>query len=195
MSEKHQLPATHELLDIVDEHGEPTGEVLDKRQIHKHGLRHRDVHVWVTDGVHVLEQQRTWDKAIMPGAWDVSVGGHVGAGESYLDAAVRETEEELGLALPRERFLEYGRLAVDMYFEPGLWKHSVVGGNFVVVERNLRLNDLSLQESEVLGARLYNIDELEQDLRSTETAGIHAPQPPELWALGIAAMRDAVARS
>ena len=91
MSERITPRTSGELLDVVDEHGEPTGQTLDKQIVHDQGIRHRDVHVWVTNGNELLQQQRTWDKTIMPGAWDISVGGHVSAGESYLDAAVRET--------------------------------------------------------------------------------------------------------
>jgi len=183
-----------ELLDIVDANGEPTGEQLDKAEIHRRELLHRDVHVWITDGQNILEQQRAFDKTIMPGKWDIAVGGHVAAGESYLEAAVRETEEELGLRLPPERFIPAGRLAVDMVLTgrpQRHWHHRVVGDNFVVVERNLNLDDLRLQESEVVGARLYPIDRLEADLQRFDTAGRHARQPLELWQLGIAAMRAA----
>jgi isopentenyl-diphosphate Delta-isomerase len=189
MSERIQ--PSGELLDLLNDAGNPTGEQLDKAEIHSKGLWHRDVHVWVTDGQNVLQQQRAWDKKIMPGEWDISVGGHVAAGETTLDAAVRETTEELGLDFPRERFIRAGSLPVEMAM-PGGWTHRVHGDNFVVVERNLRAEGLTLQTGEVLGARLYPIDQLEADLASPETTGRHAPQPLELWALGIAAMREAV---
>ncbi|HYH75026.1 MAG TPA: NUDIX domain-containing protein [Candidatus Saccharimonadales bacterium] len=182
----------HELLDIVSLDGQPTGQLIDKAVIHDQGLWHRDVHVWVTNGRDILQQQRAWDKTIMPGEWDVSVGGHVGAGESYLDAAQRETAEELGLDRPAERFIRAGILAVDMAMGPTGWRHRTVGDNFVLVERGLRLEDVAIQESEVIGARWYPIDQLEADLARPETARQHASQPAELWALGIAAMRDAV---
>jgi isopentenyl-diphosphate delta-isomerase len=191
MSAEH-MP-TAELLDIVDLDGNPTGEQRDKAEVHRLGLWHRDVHVWITDGERTLQQQRAWHKKIMPGAWDVAVGGHVGAGESYLQAAMRETEEELGLRLPGERFRPAGRLAVEVVMElgPHEWIHRTVGDHFVVVERNLRLADLRLQESEVIGARMYSIDQLAADLTDPDRAGLHAPQPSALWQLGIAAMRHA----
>jgi 8-oxo-dGTP pyrophosphatase MutT (NUDIX family) len=181
-----------ELLDVLDEQGRPTGQALSKKVIHRDGLPHKDVHVWLTNGTHLLEQQRHPGKSIMPNAWDISVGGHVAAGESTLAAAVRETEEELGLQLPPERFLPAGIVATEMFFGAEGWRHRIFGDNFVVVERDLRVEDLTLQASEVTGARLYDIDQLEADLRSPETAVRHAPQPAELWALGIAAMRQAV---
>lgn len=193
MSELLQAPRSGELLDIVDIYGNPTGQALDKKTIHDQGLRHRDVHVWITNGRDLLQQQRTWDKTIMPGAWDISVGGHVGAGESYLDAAVRETSEELGLDLTKGRFVRIGRVATALHFPGWQRPHEIVGDNFVVLEPDLQIDDLKLQEEEVLGARWYSIDQLEDDLANPETAGLHAPQPDVLYALGIAGMRGVAA--
>lgn len=192
MSEVLQTPRGGELLDVVDELGQPTGQIVDKQTIHEQGIRHRDVHVWVTNGCDMLEQQRTWDKTIMPGDWDISVGGHVAAGESYLEAAVRETAEELGLTLPPERFIRAGLMASKLLFPGWRQPHNIVGDNFVVVEPGLAIADLRLQDEEVLGARWYPIDQLEADLARPETARLHAPQPAELWALGVAAMRSTV---
>lgn len=184
---------TPEMFEIVDIRGNSTGEVLEKSIVHQLGLRHRDVHVWVTDGEHVLEQQRVWDKAIMPGEWDISVGGHVAAGETFLDTAVRETREELGLDVPPKRFIPAPSLAAEVYVEAWDNYHRVFGGNFVVVDKNLSLAALTLRAKEVSGARLYPIDQLEVDLQHPETARRHAPHPRQLWLLGIAAMRGAIA--
>jgi isopentenyldiphosphate isomerase len=192
---KEQLSG--ELLDIVDLTGEPTGRQEDKAIIHRDGLWHRDVHVWITNGTHFLEQQRAWGKAIMEGQWDISASGHVGIDESYEDAALRETGEELGLFYKKERLIPIGRMAIEMVMDDGMWTHRVVGDNFVVVERNLteaNLQDmLTLQTSEVIGARLYDLDQLEDDLRHPARAGLHAEQPGELWELGINGMREALA--
>ncbi|HSX33755.1 MAG TPA: NUDIX domain-containing protein [Candidatus Saccharimonadales bacterium] len=193
MKEHITSPASGELLDIVDEQGEPTGQTAEKHIVHALGLRHRDVHVWITNGREVLQQQRTWDKTIMPGAWDISVGGHVAAGESYLEAAVRETGEELGLWLPPERFIQIGRLATQLEFPGWQAAHNIVGDNFVVVEPTLSLDSLRLQAEEVLGARWYGIDQLEADLARPDTAARHAPQPAALYALGIAGLRETIA--
>jgi isopentenyldiphosphate isomerase len=193
MIEHGQAPRSGELLDVVDEHGEPTGQVLPKKTVHAQGIRHRDVHVWVTNGRDLLQQQRTWDKTIMPGDWDISVGGHVGAGQSYLEAGRRETSEELGLQLPPERFIRAGIVISQLVFPGWEHPHNIVGDNFVVVAHDLQIADLELEEEEVLGARWYPIDQLETDLQSPDTALLHAPQPMELWALGITAMRQAAA--
>jgi isopentenyl-diphosphate Delta-isomerase len=193
--ELERLASQAELVDIVDADGNPTGQVQTKGHAHTHGLNHRDVHVWITNGRDLLEQQRHPDKTIMPGEWDISVSEHVMAGESYRNAAVRGAAEELGLHLPPKRFLPAGQLAVEMQMETATshpWVHHTVGDNFVVIEPGLQIRDLTLQETEVVDARWYPIDQLEADLRNPETATIHASQPPELWALGITAMRQAI---
>lgn len=86
-----------EYLDIVDEHDNVIGQE-EKRRAHELGLRHRVVHVHVfrPDGKVIL-QRRSFKKEHGGGLIDASVGGHVQAGESYEDAAMREMHEELGI--------------------------------------------------------------------------------------------------
>lgn len=58
-------------------------------------------------GVIVLNEKDEWllvMRAIFPFAYALSVGGHVDKGENALDAARRETLEEIGLDLPKEDF-------------------------------------------------------------------------------------------
>lgn len=66
-------------------------------------MRHRAVFVLVRDAEgRVFVHRRTATKLIFPALYDMFVGGVVGAGESYDDAALREAEEELGVTgLPR----------------------------------------------------------------------------------------------
>ena len=89
-----------ELLDLVDADNTVIGTV-DRSRVHgAPALRHRAVHVLVYDDRgHLLLQKRSAGKEIQPGKWDTSVGGHLESGESYPAAAVRETAEELGLAI------------------------------------------------------------------------------------------------
>jgi 8-oxo-dGTP pyrophosphatase MutT (NUDIX family) len=61
------------------------------------------VFIFVRNGEgRVFVHRRTPDKLVFPSMYDMFVGGVVGAGESYDDAALREAEEELGVTgLPR----------------------------------------------------------------------------------------------
>jgi isopentenyldiphosphate isomerase len=85
-----------ELFDVVDETDRVTGQ-LARRLVHARNLRHRAVHLLVTNRAgQVFLHQRSMKKDMFPGKWNTSAAGHVGAGEDYDGTAVRELQEELG---------------------------------------------------------------------------------------------------
>ncbi|HSE29091.1 MAG TPA: NUDIX domain-containing protein [Candidatus Saccharimonadales bacterium] len=195
--ERFTGPHQEELLDIVDEFGRPTGKTATKAQIHAQGLLHRDTHIWVFNDEGFLQQHRAANKKIMPNTWDISVAGHVDVGEDYLDAAVRETEEELSLRYPRERFLPIGRLGTEMFFKDWSHPHRVVSKDFVVYDPVLDLSKVNIQDDEVQGVRLYRFDDFDRDLMTEGGRKKHAPQPLVVYRMGLAAMlavRDAQTR-
>lgn len=90
-------PPDEEILAIVNDRDEVIGS-LDRREIHRSGLRHRAVHILVfNEDRHLLLQKRAAHKDVNPGLWDTSAAGHVAWGESYEAAAKRELHEELGI--------------------------------------------------------------------------------------------------
>ncbi|MGC5364985.1 NUDIX domain-containing protein [Streptomyces sp. DT24] len=96
------MSAADELLDIVDVRDRvvgqaPRGEATARR------LRHRCVFIEVRDARdRIFVHRRTASKLVFPSHHDMFVGGVVGAGETYDEAALREAEEELGVTgLPR----------------------------------------------------------------------------------------------
>lgn len=86
-----------EILEIVDQENRIVGSAR-RKDIHEQGLRHRAVHVLIfnLEGRFFL-QKRSMAKDTNPGLWDTSAAGHVEPGESYLNCAVREVAEELGI--------------------------------------------------------------------------------------------------
>jgi isopentenyldiphosphate isomerase len=89
-----------ELVDILDDKGNPTGETALKSEAHRKAYFHPTVHVWFYNKQgQILLQQRGKNKETHPLLWDVSVAGHVGAGEHLETAAVREVFEEIGLTI------------------------------------------------------------------------------------------------
>lgn len=87
-----------ELLDRVDENDKVIGTTT-KDEAHKLGYAHRVAAIFVFDNNRrLLVQLRKKD-----GLFDHSVGGHITAGETYDQAAVRELQEELGLVVPLEK--------------------------------------------------------------------------------------------
>ncbi|MDT0611341.1 NUDIX hydrolase [Streptomyces lancefieldiae] len=100
------MSAADEILDIVDENDRVVGQAR-RGDAYAQGLRHRCVFVWARDARgRVFVHRRTATKLVFPSLYDMFVGGVVGAGESYDDAALREAEEELGVrGLPRPEHL------------------------------------------------------------------------------------------
>ena len=154
-----------EYLDVCDENGLPTGEIVDRATAHRTGVRHRTVHVWIyreTDGrFQVLLQKRSDAKESFPGMLDTSCAGHVPAGEAPIDAAIRELGEELGLFLRPESLAALGCFDCrdDLVFR---------GAPFIDNERcfvyawggQIDLSGLRLQEDEVAGVLWQDLDVL-----------------------------------
>jgi len=89
-----------EIFDVVDRQDRVIGQAT-RRAVHASGLRHRAVHVLIfTSHGELLVQKRAATKDSFPGCFDSSASGHLGAGEDYDSAAVRELHEELGVLLP-----------------------------------------------------------------------------------------------
>lgn len=87
-----------ELLDIVDERDRVVGQA-PRGAAYAGRLRHRCVFVLARDAAdRVFVHRRTEVKLVFPSMYDMFVGGVVGAGESYDEAARREAEEELGVS-------------------------------------------------------------------------------------------------
>jgi isopentenyl-diphosphate delta-isomerase type 1 len=87
-----------EIFDIVDEFDQVIGQA-SRAVVHREGMRHRAVHILVFDQTgRLLLQLRSATKDEFPLCYTSSASGHVAAGETYDATAVRELEEELGIA-------------------------------------------------------------------------------------------------
>ena len=92
-----------ELLDVLDENGNKTGEVETKEEIYKKGLWHRSVHIWImNDNNELLVQKRNPFKKTFPNLWAISSAGHVLAGEDSVESGLRELKEELDIDAKKE---------------------------------------------------------------------------------------------
>ena len=92
-----------ELIDVLDENGNKTGEVETKEEIYKRGLWHRSVHIWIeNDKQELLVQKRNPLKNTFPNLWAISSAGHVIAGETSIESGLRELKEELDVDAKKE---------------------------------------------------------------------------------------------
>ena len=149
------------MLDILDESGRPTGEVVAKSEAHRLGLWHRCFHCWICGsdpgGSYLLLQRRAGTKDTWPGYLDVTAAGHLAAGEETLDG-LREVEEELGLRIVPERLVPLGTRRVEQEIPGGCDKelHDV----FLVFDAT-PLEDLRLQKEEVEAVFRLDLDDVQ----------------------------------
>lgn len=86
-----------EFMDVVNEKDEVIGRVL-LDEIYDKKLTHRIVHILIFNKKGEMALHfRSSQKSFCPHHWSTPVGGHVMSGESYEEAALRESEEELGI--------------------------------------------------------------------------------------------------
>lgn len=90
------------------------GEGLTRKDLTKDTIV-AAAHVWLwrrnsDGGCDVLLQRRADQVKNWPGYWDISAAGHVSLGETPLDAALREAQEEIGITLDVSRVKFIGSL-------------------------------------------------------------------------------------
>ena len=150
-----------ELLDILDESGRPTGEVLAKSEAHRLGLWHRCFHCWICGsdaaGPYLLLQRRAATKDTWPGYLDITAAGHLSAGEETLDG-LREIEEELGLQVNPERLIPLGTIRVEQRLPAGYDRelHEVF-----LLRDDTPPDKLRLQKEEVESVYRLDLDDVE----------------------------------
>jgi len=158
-----------ELVDIVTETGEPTGKIALKSEAHNNGLFHNTTHVWLyTKPDKILLSQRAASKKIFPLLWDVSAAGHVDAGESIIDAALRETHEETGLLLSAFDLKEIGVHKHMSSYDEGLIQDNEFHHAFIA-ELKCSLHELIPQEGEVEAFKLVSFNDFLDLLKNSNT--------------------------
>ena len=110
-----------EFIDIYDNLGQKSGMTLGKDEAHKKSLIHKGVCVWIINSNDEILLQTRSNHVMFPNMLDISFSGHIQAGETSIEAAIREGREELGINLEIDKLQylfscrEYG--GIDEYFE------------------------------------------------------------------------------
>lgn len=170
-----------EYFDVLNEDGTPTGDRKLREEVHRDGDWHGGSHIWVVrrrrettrlqgsrDGfchMEVLLQKRSMDKDSFPGYLDSSCAGHVDAGESFLTTAVREMEEELGLAVKEEDLIFLFRQTLGSRLEfHGKPFYNREINDVYLLKPDFPLDGLRGQEEEIMELVWMDADELRNDI-------------------------------
>ncbi|SFF26784.1 Isopentenyldiphosphate isomerase [Paenibacillus algorifonticola] len=172
-----------EYFDIYDEHLNPLGTAT-RSETHAKGYWHRTFHCWLTrkeaDRRYVRFQLRQSGKDTYPNCYDITVAGHLSAGETMRDAA-RELKEEIGVSASFDELIPLGQLREDC---------SGAAGGVAFIDRevsdvfglvcSLPLMELQLQAEEVAGVYEADLEELlqlfEDELSELTAAGVAVDQ-------------------
>lgn len=153
-----------ELIDILDENGVKTGEILPRDEVHKKGLWHRVIVVAiVNENNEILLQQRSKNKDTNAGLWDISVAGHISAGQDSISAAIREMEEEVNVSLEDSADIKSFRYMFS-YRTQQKFSDDFIENQFydffILRKEGLRIENIKMQESEVEAVKFADINEL-----------------------------------
>jgi isopentenyl-diphosphate Delta-isomerase len=158
------------LIQIVDDNDVPLRGGT-KEEAWTNGLRHRIARISVLNSRgQLLVQKRSFDKPLYPGCWDISVSGHVDEGETYMQAALRELSEEIGISC--HDIEEVGRYYIELTHE---WRNMK---RFVAVFRLVLpdpVPEFTFAEGEVESAEWMDVDKVKsivQDHPETVTDGL-----------------------
>lgn len=150
-----------ELIDIVDENNQLTGQVEERWTAYEKGLWRRTVSCWIMNAKgEVLLQKRTANKRRNPNKW-AKTGGQVDSGESVEEAIFREIKEELGIEIPKEQIK-----VIDIYKSDD--KNKRFGYNFIFVV-NYKTEDYILQKEEVAEVKYLTIEDMELAKKNNDT--------------------------
>lgn len=101
-----------ELWDVLDEHGQKTGEIVERKKdfyVLGKNKYHLVVVAWIYQNGKFLCQQRSEFKEIDPLKWSIP-GGSVNSGENSINGCIREVKEEVGLKLDKSNLIFVKRL-------------------------------------------------------------------------------------
>lgn len=151
-----------ELIEIVDRDGNFTGQIMNKEEAHDKNLLYNEVAVFIiNDKREVLLQKRSATKRFSPNKWSLCAG-HVDAGESLEDAALRELKEEVGIDITASDLVPFAER-----------NFSIKDSNshvtyFYYIKSNLNERDFIIQKEELSEVKWFSIDKIVDMIKSVD---------------------------
>ncbi len=150
-----------ELIDVLDENRNNTGKILSREEVHKRGLWHKTVHIWVINKKgDILLQKRSPMKKTSPNMWTTSVSGHLSAGDSSIEGAIRELKEEIGIEAKPEELKYLFTVSEEVIKENNIKDREHI--DVYVLHADINIDKLILQEEEVSKVKWFSFTEFEK---------------------------------
>ncbi|MFT5037361.1 MAG: isopentenyldiphosphate isomerase [Candidatus Azotimanducaceae bacterium] len=128
--------------------------------------------VWISNAEgEVLLAQRTHEAPHSPGAWGPSAAGTIEVGETYDSNIVKETEEELGIAMPFSAFTKGPKIFSTV---PNPKRQYFTQWYYATVDK--QLSDFDIQEDEVAAIRWVPRENILEELTEKPDDFIEAYQ-------------------
>lgn len=150
-----------EIFDVYNRNGEYLGK-KEKSMCHSKnpGFYHKPVWIWIINSKNeILVQKRAKCKKNFPNLWDMPCAGHVVAGESSVEGAIRETYEELGIKTKKEDYIFIKEYIYDPFFEIG---------QVYLLKLDCKVSDFKLQAEEVEQVKWITLNDFEKLFYSDE---------------------------
>lgn len=175
--------------DVLDEQGNKTGQALPKSVVHERELWHGSAFIWIYNSKgEVLLQFRAADKKLYANVWDVSVGGHISAGDDPLATAIREAEEELGIRAKPEALTLIGQCTDEAKMITGKLhrEHDWI----FLLSAEIAHENLVLQQSEVTKAKWLPLGQLQADFAKPDWKNSYAGRNKYIYEVAINTVRQ-----
>ncbi len=150
----------NELIYTVDQFNNPV-KPEPRKLAHLQGIWHRTSQIWIAnDKQQVLCQRRSLLKDTNPGKWEAIFGGHLAPGQEYIDCALIELKEELGIEVSQKN--------LDFVFVNKSEKDKEFQGIFSL-KWNGVASDLQLEKEEVEEVKWVSMKDLLQTFREKDS--------------------------
>lgn len=159
-----------ELIEIVDENGNFTGEIIERKEAHDRNLLHNEIAVFIVNSSNqILLQKRSANKRFNPNKWGLCAG-HVAVHESLKSAAIRELEEEIGIKFSEKELISFADREI---LRKDTNSHITY---FYYLKCNLLESDFIIQEEELSAVKWFDIDKIINLVKNNDTSTTITPE-------------------